>query len=78
MSKTVFDPINLPERPTAIYDTTGTRIGTFNPHTCMIHPSADNNYGPLKLLGRMAIDKNGTVIGKFDNSGRFSADTASV
>lgn len=73
--KTAFNPNNLPERPTAIFDTTGARIGTFNPHTLIIHPMGDACYGPMKLLGRMAFDMNGKVVGKFNDAGHLSPMT---
>lgn len=64
---TQFDPNNLPERPTAIYNVDGKRIGTFNPHSLIIHPTADSAYGPMKLLGSMAFDMSGNMVGKFIN-----------
>ncbi|MGB7339751.1 MAG: hypothetical protein WBC91_12730 [Phototrophicaceae bacterium] len=67
-----FNPNNLPERPTAIFDTSGTRIGTFNPHTLIIHPMGDTSYGPMKLLGSMAFDMNGKIVGKFNAEGQLS------
>lgn len=71
-NKTTFDPNNLPELPTPIYDVNGKRIGTFNPHTHIIHPMGDTDYGPLKLLGRMVFDMSGDMIGTFTASGHFN------
>lgn len=62
-----FDPNNLPERATAIFDVDGTRIGTFNPHTLIIHPTTDSAFGPMKLLGSMAFDMSGNLVGKFSD-----------
>lgn len=70
--KQIFDPNNLPETPTAIFDVEGNRIGTFNPHTLIIHPTGNNVLGPLKLLGRMAFNMSGTIVGSFTANGRFS------
>lgn len=68
---TQFNPNNLPEQPTAIFDVDGTRIGTFNPHTLIIHPTADSAFGPIKLLGSMAFDMSGTMVGSFNENGQF-------
>jgi hypothetical protein len=68
-----FDPKQLPETPTVIYDTDGKHIGTFNPHTQVIHPTADNPFGALKILGTMAYDMNGILVGNFTAMGRFRA-----
>ncbi|GAB5490908.1 MAG: hypothetical protein Phog2KO_11230 [Phototrophicaceae bacterium] len=67
-----FDPINLPESSTPVYDVEGTRIGTFNPHTNIIHPMGNNGYGAMKLLGHMAFDMSGKMIGKFTEKGQFA------
>ncbi|MGJ3239534.1 MAG: hypothetical protein ACFE0Q_12565 [Anaerolineae bacterium] len=72
MSHQPFDPNNLPELPTAVHDVNGTRIGTFNPHTLIIHPVGDVAYGPLKLLGRMVFDMRGKMVGKFTTAGYFN------
>ena len=66
-----FDPINLPEFPTPIYNVDGTRIGTFNPHTLIIHPMGNSGYGAMKLLGHMAFDMSGKMIGKFTEQGQL-------
>ena len=68
---TQFDPNNLPETSTAIFNVEGVRIGTFNPHTLIIHPTADSAYGPMKLLGSMAFDMSGNLLGNF-KSGLFN------
>ena len=69
-----FNPNNLPERPTAIFNVDGTRIGTFNPHTLIIHPTSDSAQGPMKLLGSMAFDMSGNLVGKFTD-GLFNAES---
>jgi hypothetical protein len=66
-----FDPNNLPEKPTPIRDIYGIQIGTFNPYTQVIHPTTDSPYGALKLLGSLAFNLEGQLVGKFDNAGQF-------
>lgn len=70
-TQATFDPTNLPESPTPVYHVDGNRIGTFNPHTLIIHPMGNNNYGAMKLLGRMAFDMSGKMVGKFTSTGQF-------
>lgn len=67
-----FDPSNLPESPTPVFNVDGNRIGTFNPHTLIIHPMGNNGYGPMKLLGRMAFDMSGKMVGQFTDNGQFN------
>lgn len=74
--KARFDPNNLPESPTRIYDVHGIRVGTFNPHTLIVHPVGETSYGPMKLLGSMAFDMNGKLIGKFTDDGLFNPTEA--
>jgi hypothetical protein len=67
----LFDPKQLPDVPTPIHDIYGQHIGTFNPHTQVIHPTGDSPYGTLKLLGNMAFDMNGVLMGNFTAMGNF-------
>lgn len=67
-----FDPINLPVVSTPVFNVDGNRIGTFNPHTNIIHPMGRNGYGAMKLLGHMAFDMSGKMLGKFTENGQFA------
>ena len=69
--KSTFDTSNLPEKATPIYDVDGVRMGTFNPHTHVIHPTADSDYGPVKVLGTMVFNNNGQMVGTFNEDGLF-------
>lgn len=69
----IFDPNNLPEVATPVMDIDGNRIGTFNPHTLIIHPVEGSQFGPMKLLGRMVFDMRGGLVGKFTPTGHFEA-----
>ncbi|MEL6405393.1 MAG: hypothetical protein AAFR81_13575 [Chloroflexota bacterium] len=73
MNTLPFNPNHLPDVPTAVYDDSGSLIGTFNPHTCIIHPSADSDFGALKLLGKLAFDMQGKLVGKFNDDGQLVA-----
>lgn len=66
-----FDPKNLPEKPTPVSDIYGRQIGTFNPYTHVIHPTSDSPYGALKLLGNMAFNLEGKLVGNFNAVGQF-------
>jgi hypothetical protein len=66
-----FDPKQLPETPTPIYDVDGRHIGTFNPYTQVIHPTSDSPFGAMKILGTMAFDMHGVMVGNFTAMGHF-------
>lgn len=66
-----FDPKNLPDKPMPVSDIHGRQIGTFNPHTHIIHPTSDSPYGALKLLGSMAFNLEGKLVGNFNAVGQF-------
>jgi hypothetical protein len=67
----IFDPKNLPEMPMPIFDANGRQIGTFNPYTHLIHPTSDSPYGALKLLGSMAFNLKGQLVGNFNAIGQL-------
>ena len=66
-----FDPNNLPSKPMPVSDIHGRQIGTFNPYTNVIHPTSDSPYGALKLLGSMAFNLEGKLVGNFNAEGLF-------
>lgn len=66
-----FDPKNLPSKPMPVCDIQGRQIGTFNPHTNVIHPTSESPYGALKLLGSMAFNLEGKLVGNFTAEGLF-------
>lgn len=70
-SEFVFDPKNLPTKPTPVFDVAGKQIGTFNPHTNLIHPTQNSPYGILKLLGNLALNHDGKIVGTFNAYGQF-------
>jgi hypothetical protein len=70
-TKKQFDPKNLPRRSTPVFDIDGRRIGTFNPHTNIIHPTSDSLYGALKILGNMALNFEGKLVGNFNALGQL-------
>ena len=45
-------------------------------HLIRIHssftPMGNNGYGPMKLLGRMAFDMSGKMVGQFTDNGQFN------